>query len=147
VPQEEGAGQMKWKVGGVEYETVAQYLAVVQKNHFFAMAAGVVVHQHTRVLVADLHRRGDDMSVEGVQTGLQQLAAELAAAYKAAAVGPTEIQRVVVESASGPEGRAAVQGRVADANSRIAETLCSCAVCVRAATNIRGQLELAQEEH
>ena len=66
------------------------------------MAAGVVVHQHTRVLMADLHKRGDGMSAEDVRAGLQQLAAELTAAYKAAAVSTAEIQRVVVESTSGP---------------------------------------------
>ena len=77
MPQEEGAGQMKWKVGDAEYETVQQYLAVVQRNQFFAVAAGVVVHQHTRVLMADLHKRGDGMSAEDVRAGLQQLVAEL----------------------------------------------------------------------
>ena len=45
-----GGRQMKWKVNNEEYETVAQFLAVVQKNQFVAVAAGVVVHQHTRVL-------------------------------------------------------------------------------------------------
>ena len=50
-----------------------------------------------------------------------------------------EIQRVVVEYKSGPQGRAAVQRRVAEANSRIAETLCSCAVCEEAAQGVRGQ--------
>ena len=50
MPQEEGAGQMRWKVGTTEYETVRQYLDVVQKNQFVAVAAGVVVHQHTHVL-------------------------------------------------------------------------------------------------
>ena len=80
----EGLGQMKWKVGTTEYETVQQHLAVAQKNQFFAAAAGVVVHQHTRVLMADLHGCGDGMRAEDVRAGLQQLAAELTAAYKAA---------------------------------------------------------------
>ena len=51
--------------------------------------------------MADVHRRSGDMSEAGVRAGLQQLAAKLAAAYKAAAVGPAEIQRVVVELSSG----------------------------------------------
>ena len=116
----------------------------MQKNQFFAVAAGVVVHQHTRVLMADLHSRGDGMSVEDVQTGLQQLAAELAAAYEAATVGPAEIQRVVVESASGPQGKATVEGRVAAANSQIAASLCDCAVCTKAAPMVRGQSRLSR---
>ena len=119
---------------------------MVQKNQFVAVAAGVVVHQHTRVLMADLHRRGDGMGAEGVRAGLQQLASELAVAYKAAAVGPAEIQRVVtvVELASGPQGKAAIDRRVAEANARIAEALCSCAVCTEAATRTRGQSRLVE---
>ena len=81
MPQEEGAGRMKWKVGTMGYETVQQYLAVVQKNQFFAVASGVVVHQHMRVLMADLHERGDDMSAEGVRARMQQLVVELTAVY------------------------------------------------------------------
>ena len=85
------------------YGTVAQYVQMVQRNQVAALAAGVVVHQHTRtrVLMADLHERGDDMSVADVQAGIQKLTAELAAAYKAAAVGDSEIQRVVEEYKSG----------------------------------------------
>ena len=79
-----GRFKMKWKVCTTEYETVQQYVDVVQKKQFVAVAAGVVVHQHTRVLMADLHRRGDNMSATDVRSGLQQLAAEIAAAYKAA---------------------------------------------------------------
>ena len=88
---------------------------MVQRNQVPALAAGVVVHQHTRVLMADLHERGDDMSVVDVQAGIQQLTAELAAAYKAAAVGDSEIQRVVEEYKSGPQGKAAVNARVVEA--------------------------------
>ena len=47
MPQEEGAGQMRWKVQETEYETMQQYVGMVQKNQFVAVAAGVVVHQHT----------------------------------------------------------------------------------------------------
>ena len=68
--------------------------------------------------MAGLHRCGNDMSAEDVRAGVQQLAAELAAAYKAAAVRPTEIQQVVVELSSGPQGEAAVNRRVAGANAR-----------------------------
>ena len=50
---------------------VRQYLDVVQRNQFVAVAAGVVVHQHTRVLVANLHRCGDDLSAEDVGAGVQ----------------------------------------------------------------------------
>ena len=138
---------MRWTVGGATFETVAQYLHVVQQNAFTAVAAGVVVHQHTCMLMADLRECADDMPVEDVQAGLSQLAAEFAAAYKAAGVGREELRQVAAESASGPEGRAAIQRRVADANSRIAEALCGCAVCVGAAANIRGQSKLVQEEH
>ena len=87
----------------------------------WCIAAGVVVHQHTRVLMADLHRCGDDLSAEGVRAGheagmhMQHLAAELTAAYKKAAVGPTELQQVVVELSSDPQGKAAVDRRVAEA--------------------------------
>ena len=131
--QEERAGQMRWKVQKTEYETVQQYVGMVQKNQFVGVAGGVVVHQHTRVLMADLHRCGDDLSAEDMRAGVQQLAAELAAAYKAAAMGPTELQRVVVELSSGPQGKAAVDRRVTEPNARVAETVCIRAVCTMCA--------------
>ena len=40
------------------YGTVAQYVQMVQQNQVAALAAGVVVHRHTRVLMADQHERG-----------------------------------------------------------------------------------------
>ena len=46
VPQEEGTGQMKWTVGTSEYETVQQYVGVVQRDQFVAVAAGVFIGQH-----------------------------------------------------------------------------------------------------
>ena len=107
------------------------------------MAAGVDVHQHTRVLMADLHGRVGDMSVADVQAGMQQLTAKLAAACKAAAVGDSEIQRVVVRYKSGPQGKAAVNTRVAEANARIAATLCDCAVCEGAAVRVRSRARVA----
>ena len=94
----------------------------------------MVVHQHTRVLTADPHGPGvQSTSVADVQAGLQQLAAELVAVYKAATVGPAETQRVVVEFASGLQGRAAVERRVAGENARIAAALCACAWLVQCA--------------
>ena len=77
-PRRRGAGQLKWAVGASEYETVQQYIGVVQRNQFVAVAGGVFIGQHTRVLMADLHRCGDDLSAEDVRAGIQQLAAELA---------------------------------------------------------------------
>ena len=145
MPQEGGAGQMRWKVpGGTEYETVRQYLDVVQKNQAFAVAAGVVVHQHTRVLMADLHRCGDSLSEADVREGVQQLTAELAAAYEAAAVGLAELQRVVVEKQSGPQGKAAVDRRVAEANARCKVAWTSRALCTEVLTRIREQSRLAE---
>ena len=145
MPREEGAGKMRWKVsGGTEYETVRQYLDVVQKNQFVAVAAGVVVHQHTRVLMADLHRCGDVLSAEDVREGVQQLTAELAAAYKAAAVGLADLQRVAAELSSGTQGKAAVDRRVAEANARCAVAWTSRAVCTEALTRIREQSRLAE---
>jgi len=122
---------------------------MVQHNQIFALAAGVVVHQHTRVLMEDLRGRGDDMSVADVQAGMQQLTAELAAAYKAAAVGDSEIKRVVVEYKSGPQGKAAVNARVVEANARLAEGHCDCAVCARAAVSIAQCVRerLAEQEY
>ena len=126
-------GTIKWRT----HETVAQYVQMVQHNQIFALAAGVVVHQHTRVLMEDLRRRGDDVSVSDVQAGMQQLTAELAVAYKAAAVGDSEIKRrVAVEYKSGPQGKAAVNARVGEANARLAEGHCDCAVCARAAVRL-----------
>ena len=52
------------------YETVAQYVQVMQKIAF--TAAGVVVHQHTRVLMADLHGQGDGMPVDGCRSSRQR---------------------------------------------------------------------------
>ena len=137
---------MKLKVKGTEYGTVAQYIYGLQADLFMAVAAGVVIQQHTRVLMVDLHMRADGMSVAEVHAGLQQLAAEIDAAYRAARVGPTKIKKVVDEYSSGAHGKAAVDRRVAEANARIAVTLCECAVCVRAAEDIRGRSRLAQEE-
>ena len=58
------------------------------------------------MLVADLHRCGGDLSAEDhdVRARMQQLAAELAAAYKEAAVDPAALQQVVVGLSSGPQG-------------------------------------------
>ena len=49
-----GRFKMKWRTKVLRhrirsYEAVQQYVDVVQKNQFVALAAGVVVHQHTRV--------------------------------------------------------------------------------------------------
>ena len=123
---------MKLKVKGTEYGTVAQYIYGLQADLFMAVAAGVVIQQHTRVLMVDLHMRVDgiSMSVAEVHAGLQQLAAEIDAAYRAARVGPAKIEKVVDEYSSGAHGKAAVDRRVAEANARIAATLCECAVCV-----------------
>ena len=63
------------------------------------------------------------------------MAAELTAAYKAATVGPAETQRVVVEFASGPQGRAAVERRV-DCSGALRLCL-ACAVCDEAAGKVR----------
>ena len=38
---------MKLKVKGTEYGTVAQYIYGLQADLFMAVAAGVVIHQHT----------------------------------------------------------------------------------------------------
>ena len=75
---------------------------------------------------------------------MRQLNSEIGAAERAAGIGLVEIQQVVAELSSGPQGKAAVEGRV---NARIAEALCGCAVCEEAATRIRGQSRVAKEEH
>ena len=79
--------------------------------------------------MADLRECADGMPVEDVRAGLSQLSAKFVAAYKAAGIGRKELRQVAAESASGPEGRAAFQRRVA---------LCSCAVCEGAPTKVRG---------
>ena len=126
------------------YGTVAQYVQVVQQNQVSALAVGVVVHQHTHVLMVDLHERGNDMSVPDVQAGIQKLTAELATAYKAVAVGDLEIQRVVEQYKSGPQGKAAVNTRVTEANARMATTLCDCAVCEGVAVRVRPRVGMQQ---
>ena len=96
---------MRWTTEeGKTYEAVAQYMQVVQRTAFtaVAVAAGVVVHQHTGVLMANLHRCGDGMPVEDVREGLLQLSSEMAAAYKAAGVGTKELRQVAAEYWSGP---------------------------------------------
>ena len=100
-----GRFKMRWTVDGKTFETVAQYLHVVQHNAFTAVAAGVVVHQHTRMLMADLRDRADDMQVKDVRAGLSQLSAEFVAAYKAAGVRSKELRRVGEEYASGSDQR------------------------------------------
>ena len=131
---------MRWTTEeGKTFEAVAQYMQVVQRTAFTAVAAGVVVHQHTRVLMANLHRCGDDMPVEDVRAGLSQLSTEMAAAYKAAGVGTEELRQVAAEERSGPQGKASVERRVAEANKKIAAALCDCAVCTEAAQGVRGQ--------
>ena len=69
---------------------------VVQQKASIAVAAGVVIHQHTRMLMADLRERADDMQVKDVRAGLSQLSAKMSAAYQAAGVGRAELQRVHV---------------------------------------------------
>ena len=84
---------MRWTTEeGQTFEAVAQYMQVVQRTAFTAVAAGVVVHQHTRVLMVNLHRCGDDMLVEDVRAGLPQLSTEMAAAYRAAGVRTEELR-------------------------------------------------------
>ena len=78
---------------------------------------------------------------------MRQLNSEIGAAERAAGVGLVEIQRVTAELSSGPEGKAAVEGRVAAANARIAEALCGCKVCEGVAMRIRGQSRVAKGEH
>ena len=63
---------MRWIVGGTTFEAVAQYLHVVQQNAFTAVAAGVVVHQHTLMLMVDLRECADDMPVETCEQGCRQ---------------------------------------------------------------------------
>ena len=66
-------------------EVESRWVYVLQQKAF-AVAAGVVVHQHTRMLMADLRERADGMQVKDVRAGLSQLSAEMGAAYKAAGV-------------------------------------------------------------
>ena len=47
---------------------------------------------------------------------------------------------MVVEYKSGPQGKAAVNSRVAEANARIAAALCDCAVCEEAAVRVRSRV-------
>ena len=65
---------------GTVFETVAGYVDVLQRINFVAVAAGVVVHQHTQLLMADLRERADRMQAEKIRGGLS---AELDAAHKA----------------------------------------------------------------
>ena len=51
---------------------------------------------------------------------------------------------MVVELSSGPQGKAAVDRRVAVANVRVAETVCTRAMCTEALTRIREQSRLAE---
>ena len=46
---------------------------------------------------------------------------------------------MVVELSSGPQGKAAVDRRVVEANVRVAETVCVRAVCTEALTRIRAR--------
>ena len=57
-------------------QTVAQYIKVAQQNSFVAVAAGVVIHQHTRVLMTDLHGQADGMSPEDVRALQESRAGE-----------------------------------------------------------------------
>ena len=72
------------------------------------------------------------------------MTAELAAAYEAAAVGLAELQRVVVENQSGPQGKAAVDRRVAEANARCTVAWASRALCTEAWARIREQSRPAE---
>ena len=97
---------MKLKVTGTEYGTVAQYIYGLQAGIFMKVTAGVVIQQHTRVLMADLHMRADGMSVADVHAGLRQLAAELDAStlrtrqQEWVLEGPTKMKKVVDEYSS-----------------------------------------------
>ena len=50
---------------------------------------------------------------------MERLNSEIGAAERAAGVGLVDVQRVVAELKSGPEGKEAVERRVARANARI----------------------------
>ena len=138
---------MRWETQEKVYETVAAYVAVIQRNAFVLVAAGVVLHQHTRLLMHDLREYADGMSEEDVRAGMRQLNSEIGAAERAAGVGLVEVQQVIAERSSGPKGKAAVEGRVAAANARIAGALCGCEVCEGVAMRIRGQSRVAKGEH
>ena len=138
---------MRWTATEETFEAMAQCVYVVQQKASTAVAAGVVVHQHARMLMADLRERADSMQVEGVRAGLTQPSAEMGAAYKAAGFGRAGLRRVGEGYSSGPGGRAAIHKRVTDANSMVAEALCGCAVCASATVGIRGQSGLAEEGH
>ena len=67
---------MRWETQEKVYETVAAYVAVIQRSAFVLVAAGVVLHQHTRLLMQDLREYADGMSEEDVRAGMRHEAAQ-----------------------------------------------------------------------
>jgi len=78
---------MRWKVKETTYDTVAAYVEVVQRNTFVLVGAGVVVHQHTRLLMHDLRERADSMCEEDVRAGMERLNSEIGAAEEQRELG------------------------------------------------------------
>ena len=78
-------------VGSGGTGTVREYLAIVMQNGWVAVAAGVVICQHTQLLMALLHEHGDAMDASRMQRLMQQLAAEISAAQLAAGVTDADI--------------------------------------------------------
>ena len=104
--------------------TVREYLAVVVQNGWVAVAAGVVICQHTQLLIRLLHDHGDEMDVRKMRPLMLQLADEMESAQQAAGVTSNDMQQIALETAT-TAGEEAVARRVDAVLAKVGEELCS----------------------
>ena len=128
----------KYVFAGRQYESVREYLEIVQRNAWMAVAAGVVVCTHTQLLMQLLYQNGDDMDAASLRRLTMQLGEELGAAQQTAGVTSEDLQRVGVEMST-VAGDTAVVKRFEVALAKAADMLCSRPGCAGA----RGVLQAA----
>ena len=96
---------------GSAFQTVREYLGVVERNVYSLVAAGAVVQPQTQLLLEILRERGDEMDVDRMKSFILRLENELNAAQQVAGITSEDFQRIEAECATNA-GRAAVGRRV-----------------------------------
>ena len=96
---------------GNTFQTVREYLSVVERNVYNLVAAGAVVQPQTQLLLEILRERGDEMDVDRMKSFILRLGDELSAAQQAAGITSEDFQQIEAECATAA-GRAAVERRV-----------------------------------
>ena len=79
---------------GSTFQTVREYLGVVERNVYSLVAAGAVVQPQTQLLLEILRERGDEMNVDKMKSFILRLGNELNAAQQVAGITSEDFQRI-----------------------------------------------------